>query len=191
MFEFVVVLLFLFVHRTNAVDENSKLRLTVYPSAGSSVENIQIRCEIFEPSVYDNVYLFVKTDNVKPAGILLMADPLGYDCRINENKRKHIQLHSCNSSMILINVNHEIIDDSLHTIEYACSQGENHVFNSYQITCKTTFRIFKSMIVCDLDKPIARYMDPLSTNSSSTLTHPLVLPILFLLLLLFARTIRR
>lgn len=144
MFECVVVLLFLFINQIHAFEDNSKLRLTIHPQAGYSVENIEIRCEIFEPSVYDNVYLYVKTDNVKPAGILLMADPLGYDCRINDNKRKHIQIHICNSSMILINVNHEIIDDSLRKIEYACNQGDNSVFNSYLITRKNFFFIFNS-----------------------------------------------
>ena len=132
----ILVTLFFLIHCTIALDDTSKLRLTIYPNSGYSVENIEIRCEIFEPSIYENVYLSVRTDNVKPSGILLMADPSGYDCRINENKRKHIHVHICNSSMILINVNHEIINDSLGTIEYACSQGENDVFNSYHITRK-------------------------------------------------------
>lgn len=131
-----LVVLFFLIHCTSALEDNPKLRLTLYPHSGYSADNIEIRCEIFEPSIYDNVFLSVRTDNVKPSGILLMADPSGYDCRINDNKRKHIQVHICNSSMILINVNHEILNDSLHTIEYACSQGENHVYSTYRIARK-------------------------------------------------------
>jgi hypothetical protein len=65
-----------------------------------------------------------------------MVDDTVNQCRINENKEKYIHVHSCNSSLIHININHQILNDSLHTIDYACSQGEVNVFSSYRILSK-------------------------------------------------------
>jgi hypothetical protein len=65
-----------------------------------------------------------------------MADGVVDQCRINENKEKHIHVHSCNSSLILIHINHQVINDSLDTIDYACSQGEIAVLSSYRILSK-------------------------------------------------------
>jgi hypothetical protein len=129
-----VCLLFNFIHITNSIDDNSILQLSVYPHYGFSTENIEIRCQILQASRYDNVYLFVKTDYVKPSGILLMVDNTMNQCRIN--KEKYIHVHTCNSSMILIHVNHVVLNDSLHTIDYACNQGEVNVYSSYRIISK-------------------------------------------------------
>lgn len=66
-----------------------------------------------------------------------MVDDTVNQCRINENKEKYIHVHSCNSSLILIRINHQILNDSLHTIDYACSQGGDiSVFKSYRILSK-------------------------------------------------------
>jgi hypothetical protein len=124
------------INRTVSINENSNLELSISPNSGYSTENIQIRCHSIAPSVYDNIYLFVKTDNVKPSGILLMADSTNSECRINENKRKYIQINFCNASLILVTINHEIINDSLHTIEYACNQGDVNVISSFRILSK-------------------------------------------------------
>jgi hypothetical protein len=131
-----VGLLFGLIDRTVSINDNTNLHLTIYPDSGYSPENIQIHCHTTQPSIYDNIYLFVKTDNVKPSGILIMADSTNSECRINENKRKYIQVNACNASLILINVNHEIINDSLHTIEYACNQGDVTVYSSFRILSK-------------------------------------------------------
>jgi hypothetical protein len=106
----------------------------VYPNFGFSTENIELRCQIIEASRYDNVYLIVKTDYVKPSGILLMVDNTANQCRIN--KEKFIHVHICNSSLILIQVNHVLLNDSLHTIDYVCNQGEDNVHTSYRILSK-------------------------------------------------------
>jgi len=159
LFVFNVCLLF---NLTFSINDNSILQLSIYPTSGYSTENIEIRCQILEPSIYDNVYLSVRTDNVKPSGILLMVDNTINHCR--NNKERYFHIHICNSSMISIQINHEVINDSLHTIEYACSQGEVHVFSSYQILKHRT----------------EHYYDQRSANSSSTLTHTLFL-LLFVL----------
>lgn len=127
----------IFIHLTIANnDANSYLQLDVYPNSGYSVENIGIRCEILKPSIYDNVYLSVKSDYVKPSGILIMVDDTVNQCRINEIKEQYIDIHSCNSSLILIHIRHQILNDSVHTINYACSQGDIIVYKSYRILSK-------------------------------------------------------
>jgi len=67
-----------------------------------------------------------------------MVDDTVNQCRINENKEKYIHVYSCNSSLILIHINHQVLNDSFHTIDYACSQGEVDVFTSYRILSKKT-----------------------------------------------------
>jgi hypothetical protein len=175
-----VGLLFGLIDRTVSINDNSNLQLSIHPNSGYSTESIEIRCHIIEPSVYDNIYLFVKTDNVKPSGILLMADTTVSECRINENKRKYIQVNFCNASLILINVNHEIINDSLHTIEYACSQGEGNALSSFRILSKKSMDYSTKVNIIYLEEQTARYYDQKSSNSSSILTHTLLL-LLFVL----------
>jgi hypothetical protein len=70
-----------------------------------------------------------------------MVDDTVNQCRISENKEKYIHVNSCNSSLILIRINHQIINDSHHTIVYACSQGEVVAFSSYRILRKEYKRI--------------------------------------------------
>ena len=168
------------------MDENPTPELTIFPRSAYSTDNIQIRCHIPKPSIYDNIYLFVKTDNVKPSGILLMADSTNGECRINENKGKYIQVTACNASLIEITVNHEVINDSLHTIEYACNQGDVSADSSFRILSKK-FKLTESIFYfdwLDLEEQTARYYDQKSSNSSATLTHTI-----FLLLLFALRTI--
>jgi hypothetical protein len=119
--------------------EKTMLQLAVHPSSGVSTENIQVRCHITVPASnapfkYDNVYLSVKTDNVIPSGILLMVDHRLNQCRINREKYIHVQI--CNRSLVLIHISHTILNDSLHTIDYACSKGDVNAMSSYRIASK-------------------------------------------------------
>jgi hypothetical protein len=113
------------------------LQLSVYPSSGVFTENIEVDCRIrLDPSTMnsDNVYLSVQTDNVKPSGILLMVDDRVNQCRINREKYIHVTI--CNRSHIRIRINHTLLNDSLHTIDYVCTKGDVNTISSYRLTSK-------------------------------------------------------
>lgn len=116
--------------------------MSVYPSSGVSLDNIEIRCQMTlsssstpSPSNYDNAYLSVRTDYVRPSGILLMVDHYSNNCRINRAQYLHVDV--CNRTLILIRINHTILNDTLHKIDYWCNKGEIDAFTSYRITSKT------------------------------------------------------
>lgn len=120
---------------------NPIVQLSVYPSSGVSLDNIQVRCQMTlssssspSPSNYDNAYLSVRTDNVRPSGILLMVDHYSNQCRINRAKYLHVDV--CNRSLVLVRINHTLLNDSLHTIDYWCNKGDVDAFTSYRITSK-------------------------------------------------------
>jgi hypothetical protein len=63
-----------------------------------------------------------------------MVDTTINTCRVD--KIKSIRPKICNSSLILIHINHTILNDTIHTIDYSCSQGEIHAVSSYRIISK-------------------------------------------------------
>lgn len=122
--------------------ENPIVKLSVYPNAGISANNIEVRCEIsssskvspLSSSKFDNIYLSVQTDSVKPSGILLMFDDSTDRCRVN---RDNIQLNVCNSSLILVHINHTILNETVQTIDYSCKKGTTYASTSYRLISKT------------------------------------------------------
>jgi hypothetical protein len=124
-------------------DDLSKpiLELSVHPNAGMSTENIEVRCQISPPSSisplssskFDNIYLSVKTDNVKPSGILLMFDDSIDRCRPG---RENVQIDFCNATLIIIHINHTILNDTLQKIDYKCWKGTTSAMSSYRIISK-------------------------------------------------------
>ncbi|CAF1196056.1 unnamed protein product [Rotaria sordida] len=166
LFIFNICFLLIFIDRTVSIRDSPIIQLSVYPSYGFLPENVEIRCQIIDPSVYDNIYLSVKTDYIKPSGIILMVDNTINRCRTN--KEEYINVNICNSSLIHIYINHTILNDTLEKIDYECSQGGVNAISSYQI----------------LKDPTARYYDLNFKNSSSILIHTLFL---LLFALLFAR----
>ncbi|CAF4614674.1 unnamed protein product [Rotaria sp. Silwood1] len=111
-----VYFLFTFIDRTVSNHDSPIIQLSVYPNYGFSPENIEVRCQIIEPSKYDNIYLSVKTDYIKPSGIILMVDNTINRCRTN--KQEYLSVNICNSSLILIYINHTILNDTLEKIDY-------------------------------------------------------------------------
>ncbi|CAF4680795.1 unnamed protein product [Rotaria sp. Silwood1] len=111
-----VYFLFIFIDRTVSIHDSPIIQLSVYPNYGFSPENIEVRCQIIEPSKYDNIYLSVKTDYIKPSGIILMVDNTINRCRTN--KQEYLSVNICNSSLILIYINHTILNDTLEKIDY-------------------------------------------------------------------------
>ncbi|CAF1496440.1 unnamed protein product [Rotaria magnacalcarata] len=171
---FNICFVLMFIARTVTTYDNTIIQLSVYPNHGFSPENIEVRCQITEPSIYNNIYLSVQTDNVKPSGIILMVDHTINRCRTN--KKQYINVKICNSSLILVHINHIILNDTLQRIDYVCSQGEVDAISSYRI----------------LREQVARYSD-LSNNKnlnnlSSTLEHTFFL-LLFSLLTVSVMTI--
>ncbi|CAF2382462.1 unnamed protein product [Rotaria sp. Silwood2] len=142
-----------------STNESPILQLSVYPNAGASTEKIEVRCEIAQPtsisplssSKFENVFLSVKTDHVKPSGILLMFDDTADGCRRN---RDNIYIDFCNASLILIHISHTILNETLEKIDYECLKGSTAVMSSYRIK----------------KDQYARYYDPIY-NSSSCLAH--------------------
>jgi hypothetical protein len=124
-----------------STNEIPTVQLSVYPNAGVSAENIQVRCQISQPSSisplssskFENVYLAVKTDNVKPSGIFLMFDDSSDGCRIN---RENVHIDVCNASLILIHINHTLLNETLQKIDYSCSKGTTYAYSSYRIISK-------------------------------------------------------
>jgi hypothetical protein len=122
-------------------NENPILQLSVHPNAGVSTENIEVRCQISQPtsisplssSKFDNIYLSVKTDNVKPSGILLMFDDTSDGCR---QGRENVQIDFCNASLIIIHVNHTVLNETLQKIDYKCWKGTASATSSYRIISK-------------------------------------------------------
>ena len=124
----------MFIDLTVAINADSLIQLYVRPKHGFTTENIEVRCHVTTPSIYENIYLSVRTDNVKPSGILLMVDNTVNQCRIN--KEKFMQVSVCNSTLIVVHINHIVLNDTLRTIEYSCSQGDDHAYSSYRILRK-------------------------------------------------------
>jgi len=124
------------------VNESPIVQLSVSPNAGYSTENIEVRCEITPPlitsslssSKFDNIYLSVKTDSVKPSGILLQFDDSTDRCQVIPEKK--FQIDICNASLILIHITHTIVNETLQKIDYVCSKGNTYVYSSYRITSK-------------------------------------------------------
>jgi hypothetical protein len=93
-------------------NDNPKVHLSLRPQSGFYTDNIEVRCQIspissispLTSTKFENVYLSVKTDNVKPSGILLMFDDTNDRCEIN--REKHVHIDVCNATLILIRMNH-------------------------------------------------------------------------------------
>lgn len=145
---FVFISMDLLLIKNVSGNENPIVQLSVYPNAGISASNIEVRCEISLPptisslssSKFDNVYLSVQTDSVKPSGILLMYEDSTDRCRVN---RDNVQLDVCNSSLILIHINHTILNDTLQKIDYSCKKGSIYAFTQYQLlSMKKKFEFF-------------------------------------------------
>ncbi|CAM4904352.1 unnamed protein product [Rotaria socialis] len=128
---FNICFVLMFIARTVITYDNTIIQLSVYPNHGFSPEKIEVRCQITEPSNYNNIYLSVQTDNVKPSGIILMVDNTINRCRTN--KKQYINVNICNSSLILVHINHIILNDTLERIDYVCSQGEVDAISSYRL----------------------------------------------------------
>ncbi|UJR35188.1 hypothetical protein I4U23_027955 [Adineta vaga] len=149
------------------INERPTVELSVFPNAGISTENIQVRCQIIQPisksplasSKFDNVYLSVKTDNVKPSGIFLMFDDSSDGCRIN---RENVRVDVCNASLLLVHINHTILNETLQKIDYSCSKGNTYAYSSYRI----------------IKDQSARYYDP-TYNSSTSISSSIVFFICF------------
>ena len=129
------------VLKSDSFNEKPVVKLSVSPNAGDTAENIEVRCEISPPLAvsplsalkFDNVYLTVKTDNVKPSGIILMFHDSTDRCQIN---REHVHVDVCNATLIRVHINHTILNDTLQKIEYSCSKGSTYAFSSYQLISK-------------------------------------------------------
>jgi len=124
-----------------STNESPTVQLSVYPNAGISADNVEVRCEIFPRSTtsslssskFDNIYLSVKTDSVKPSGILLMFDDGSDGCAKN---RENLYIDVCNASLILIHINHTILNETLQKIDYSCKKGTTYASSSYRIISK-------------------------------------------------------
>lgn len=149
-FCFLVLILFILI---NLVSSNTDLstndpvvKLSVSPTSGYSAENIEVRCEISPPlivsslstSKFDNVYLSVKTDNVKPSGIILKFDDSTDRCQIN--KKENVLLDVCNATSIHIRITHSILNETLEKIDYSCSKGTAYSSSSYQLLSKPKWK---------------------------------------------------
>lgn len=138
--------------QSDSLNQNPSIQLTVSPNSGYSADNIEIRCEISPPTIisslssskFDNVYLSVKTDNVKPSGILLMFHDSADRCQIN---RENVEIDVCNSSLIIAHVKHTILNETLQKIDYSCSKGSTYAYASYKLTRRNIFRIFLFFII--------------------------------------------
>jgi hypothetical protein len=169
-------------------NENPTVQLSVYPNAGISTDNIEVRCEISPPSIisplsllkFDNIYLSVQTDSVKPSGILLMFDDSIDKCEIN---KENVRVDVCNASLIIIHINHFILNETLQKIDYSCKKGTTYAFSSYRIISKGIFYLlsYKIFFFYYLDNKFARYYDPIYSSSSSLIhTHFLLVFVVFL-----------
>lgn len=159
---------------------NPIVQLSVYPSSGVALDNIEIRCQMTlsssssaSTSNYDNAYLSVRTDDVRPSGILLMLDHYSNNCRIN--RAQYLQVEVCNRSLILIRINHTLLNASLHKIDYWCNKGEVNAFSSYRITSnekkneRTTRRSSLITSIClEGHHTAAKYHHLASSSSSSS-----------------------
>ena len=158
------------------INESPLVHLSVFPNAGHSTENIEVRCEITPPSLisplalskFDNIYLSVKTDSVRPSGILLKFDDSTDRC--TEISGKKFQVDVCNATLIVIRINHSIVNDTLQKIDYVCSKGTTYVQSSYKIISKKNILFSNDSIDVYLEDHSARYYDPMY-NSSLSLTH--------------------
>ena len=120
-------------------NDQTSLQLSVYPSSGHLTENLQIRCQItpsaqlspLTTSKFENVYLLVRTDNVKPSGIILKFDDTNDRCETNDVKPVHVDV--CNATLILIRMNHTLLNETLEKIDYSCTKGSVRADSSYRI----------------------------------------------------------
>lgn len=163
------------------------LELSVHPTAGSSTDNIEVRCQISHPlavsplssSKLENVFLAVKTDNVKPSGIFLMFDDSSDRCRIN---RENVRVDVCNASLLLVHINHTILNETLHKIDYSCSKGNTYAYGSYRLMSEclaficTTHGSFEFCFHYALtEDQSARYFDPTYSVSAALGPSPTLL----------------
>lgn len=142
---FLVYVLFILINlvssNTDLSTDNPTVKLSVSPTSGYSAENIEIRCEI-SPSLivsslstakFDNVYMSVKTDSVKPSGIILKFDDSTDRCHVN---RENVDIVSCNATLIRIRITHTILNETLQNIDYSCSKGSVYANGSYRLMSK-------------------------------------------------------
>lgn len=123
-------------------NSDSPIQLFVNPNAGYSTDNIEVQCQLTPSSLisplsaskFDNIYLSVKTDSVRPSGILLQFDDSTDRCQVIPEKKFHIEI--CNATLIRIHISHTVINETLQTIGYVCSKGNIYVSNSYRILRK-------------------------------------------------------
>lgn len=138
-----VCLLFILMDSTVLSTSDSAVQLFVTPNAGYSTENIEVQCQLTPSSIisplssskFDNIYLSVKTDSVRPSGILLQFDDSTDRCQGIPEKKFHIDI--CNATLIRIHISHTVINETLQTIDYVCSKGNIYVSSSYRILRKT------------------------------------------------------
>lgn len=130
------------IHASRSPRDSPTVDLSVHPSSGVSTENIELNCHIapassvspLTSSTFDNVYLSVKTDDVKPSGILLMFDDRNDQCEKNRIRDVHIDV--CNATLIRVRLNHTILNETLQKIDYSCIKGSARAISSYRITRK-------------------------------------------------------
>lgn len=151
---------------------SSAIDLSISPRSGAVPENIVIRCEIppVSPSnlnKLENVYLSVKTDDVKPSGIVLMFDD-GQD-RCEKMPNKIVQIDVCNSTLILVRMSHTVLNQTVEKIEYSCSKGLAQAIRSYRINSKRRSspcsRRCSALIDLSLEDQLARYIDPMDNHA--------------------------
>lgn len=190
----VFVLLF-FVDLSTSNHHDSTLQLSVHPNYGYVPENIEVRCQISKLSKYHNIYLSVKSDHVKPSGIILMVDTTVNSYRTN--KVHNIDFIVCNSSLILIHINHTILHESVQRIDYECRQGDEYSLNSFRILSKKSINIrriktkINTFFLFLSEEQTAHYYDSKSNNSSSSLMHTSFLLVLFILAVLQKMIIKK
>ena len=149
---------------------SSTIDLSVSPSSGLSPENIVLRCALSPASSstlakLENVYLRVRTDDVKPGGILLMFDDGRDKCEINSAKPMEIDF--CNATLIVVRMSHTLLNQTLEKIDYSCSRGTAQAMRSFHITSERFFTLPTEMInreLC-LEDRSARYFDPIDNQA--------------------------
>ena len=163
------------------------VELSVIPNAGYSTDNLEVRCEITPPSSisplasskFDNIYLSVKTDSVRPSGILLQFDDSTDRCQGIPEKKFHIDV--CNATLIQIHISHTIVNETLEKIDYVCSKGSTYVSSSYRILSKQRISPINLFIFSFSEDRSARFYDPTSNSCSSLCPSLLIFLLIFLI----------
>ena len=62
-----------------------------------------------------------------------MFDDSKDECQLN---RENVRIDVCNASLILIHINHTILNETLEKIDYSCSKGTTYAVSSYRIISK-------------------------------------------------------